>query len=332
MNFYNFFAPILKPYRWYYLLMLQAPILGAFFIPLNNYALKLLIDNISDQKIFAFSAVIYPFAIFCFAAIGLETFWRIANFADYKSQPKIEAQIIETAFAKIINNHYQYFQNNLSGKIASKIAGLRDYFVQIQDLFMFQIITIGLQIIISVVMLFFVNYWLAILISCWLLFLLPTVFISKKKISILSASSIDKKQEMNGILNDIFVNFNTVFIFAKKNQEQLRLQNNAKQFIVAEKKRLKFLFVNHLFIGIIYVIMSISILFLLIKLRQQNLITNGELAMVFSLIYFTIDATWQLFNAVDTLLTAIGNLKQSFTVFTCQDCNIDKKNASILAI
>ena len=328
----KFLWSVIKPYKWWYLLMLQAPILVSFFIPLNNYALKLLIDNISNLATFDFSVVLYPFAIFCFVCSANEICWRISNFADYHSQPKIEATIVENAFKIIINRQFLYFQNNLSGKIASKIVGIQTNFVQIQDLFCFQIICSVLQIIISLIMLFFVHIKLAILVMLWLVVLLPVCFVSQKKLTNLSAFATNKKQEITGIINDAIANIATIFAFASKNKEQNLLAKHNAEFIFAEKNRLKFLFINHIFIGFVYCLMSISILYLLIKLRQQQLISNGELAMVFSLIYFTIDATWHLLKAFDNLLIAVGNFKESFLVLQNHETSFDKNTAQKLII
>ncbi len=328
----TFLLSVIKPYKWWYLLLLQAPILVSFFIPLNNYALKLLIDNISNLATFDFSVVLYPFSIFCFACLAKELCWRIANFADYHLQPKIEATIVENAFKIVINRQFLYFQNNLSGKITSKIVGIQTNFLQIQDLFCFQIIIFVLQIIISLVMLFFVHIKLAILVMLWLVVLLPVCFVSKKKLANLSAFATNKKQEITGIINDAIANIATIFAFASKNKEQNLLAKHNNEFIFAERKRLKFLFINRIFIGFVYSLMSISILYLLIKLRQQQLISNGELAMVFSLIYFTIEATWHLLNASDSLLIAVGDFKESFLVLQNHETSFDKNPAQKLVI
>ncbi len=328
----KFLLSVIKPYKWWYLLMLQAPIVVSFFIPLNNYALKLLIDNISNLATFDFSVVLYPFSIFCFACLANELCWRISNFADYHSQPKIEATIVENAFKIVINRQFLYFQNNLSGKIASKIVGIQANFVQIQDLFHFQIICLVLQIIISLIMLFFVHIKLAILVMLWLVVLLPVCFVSKKKLANLSAFATNKRQEITGIINDAIANIATIFAFASKNKEQNLLAKHNNEFIFAERKRLKFLFTNHIFIGFVYCLMSISILYLLIKLRQQQLVSNGELAMVFSLIYFTIEATWHLLGAFDNLLIAVGDFKESFLVLQNHETSFDKNPAQKLVI
>ena len=89
---------------------------------------------------------------------------------------------------------------------------------------------------------------------------------------------------------------------------------------------------KNIFIGFVYCLMSISILYLLIKLRQQQLISNGELAMVFSLIYFTIEATCHLLGAFDNLLIAVGNFKESFLVLQNHETSFDKNTAQKLII
>jgi ATP-binding cassette subfamily B protein len=181
-------------------------------------------------------------------------------------------------------------------------------------------------------MLFFVHIKLAILLMLWLVVLLPVCFVSKKKLANLSAFATHKKQEITGVINDAIANISTIFAFASKNKEQNLLAKHNAEFIFAERKRLKFLFINHIFIGFVYCLMSISVLYLLIKLRQQQLVSNGELAMVFSLIYFTIDATWQLLNAFDSLLTAVGDFKESFLVLQNQETSFDKNTAQKLVI
>jgi ABC-type multidrug transport system fused ATPase/permease subunit len=157
--------------------------------------------------------------------------------------------------------------------------------------------------------------------------LLPVCFVSKKKLANLSAFATNKLQEITGIINDAIANIATIFAFASKNKEQNLLSKHNNEFIFAERKRLKFLFINHIFIRFVYCLMSISILYLLIKLRQQQIISNGELAMVFSLIYFTIDATWQLLGAFDNLLIAVGNFKESFLALQNHETNLDKTSA-----
>ena len=47
----KFFWPIIKPYKWYYLLMLQAQIIGPFYYIIAGYSLKLIVDIFAAQNI-----------------------------------------------------------------------------------------------------------------------------------------------------------------------------------------------------------------------------------------------------------------------------------------
>ena len=173
----SFFWHILKPYKWWLLLMLQAPIIGAFFVPVNNYALKLIVDQISQNQDFSLSLIIFPVTLFCCASITLEIAWRLANFADYKSQPKIEAEIINQGYAMLLFHNYQFFQNNLSGKVASKITALRDRYVYISDCIHHQLIWQVLSIFITLTIFFLVHSKLAIGVTLWLMIFMPIMFV-----------------------------------------------------------------------------------------------------------------------------------------------------------
>ena len=90
----QFFYSIIKPYRWWYILLFQAPVVGALYVPVNNYAIKLLIDKISNNQQLTFELLMLPIILYCLALILFEVAWRISHYADLKSQPKIEAEII----------------------------------------------------------------------------------------------------------------------------------------------------------------------------------------------------------------------------------------------
>ena len=127
----QFFYSIIKPYRWWYILLFQAPVIGALYVPINNYAIKLLIDKISNNQQLSFELLMTPIILYCLASILLETCWRIANYADLKSQPKIEAEIINKSYEILLHYKFNFFQDNLAGKTASKINGIRDGYIKI---------------------------------------------------------------------------------------------------------------------------------------------------------------------------------------------------------
>ena len=310
----QFFYSIIKPYRWYYLLILQAPVIGALYVPVNNYAIKLLIDKITNNQQLSFELLTVPITLFCLASIILEIGWRIANFGDLKSQPKIEAEIINKSYEILLHYKFNFFQDNLSGKTASKINGIRDGYIKIFDLLRSNIIWQVVGIFTAIFMLFFVHKIIAIGVVIWLIIFMPFIILTKIKSFSHSKNATNVKQKITGLLNDSITNIASVMLFSNKSFEKKLLRNANQDFIATENIRLKFMFMNHGIIGLMYVVLSIVILFLLIKLKIANLISTGDLIMSMGLMYFIIDNTWQFSNALSDLISEIGNLKESFAI------------------
>jgi ATP-binding cassette, subfamily B, bacterial len=328
----KFFWNIMKPYKWWLLLMLQAPIVGAFFTPVNSYALKLIVDQVTQNQHFSIDSLMLPIILFCSASVILEVVWRIANYADYKSQPQIEAEIVNQGYAMLLSHRYQFFQNNLSGKISSKIISLRDKYVNILDTLMFGMVWRILSIIIALALLFSVHLTLAVGSFLWLIIFMPVMFLSKRKGMTYSEKSTAEKQKITGLVNDSISNIANVLFFRARKFERNSLRTANDDFIKCEKNRLKFLFLNHFVIGLFYSALSISVLFLLINLRSKNLISTGDFVMVMGLMSYMIEATWGLLNDADNILQDTGTLRESFDIFKQNNQVFDSPNAQELII
>lgn len=296
-------------------LIIQAPIIGAFYVPANNYAVKLIVDHMTGSEVFDFSKITFAVFLFCASAIILEIVWRIANYGDYRSQPEIEAEIIDKSYEMLLSHEYHFFQNNLSGKIASKISALRDSYIGIFDGFIRQTAYFTTSILAVLAMLFAVNLQLALGVFIWLIIFMPAMFLAKRKGMLLSARSTAQKQKISGLINDGVSNITNVLLFNARKHEKDFVRTANQEFIKCEKTRLKFMFVNHFVIGFIYCGLSIAVMFFLIYLKSQNAISNGDFIMVMGLLYFLIDTTWQLLGNIDSLLKDFGNLGESFKIF-----------------
>ncbi len=312
--------------------MLQAPIIGAFFNPINNYSLKLIVDAITQNEDFGIDKIMFPVILFCSASILLEVAWRIANYADYKSQPKIEAEIINQSYEMLLSHNFGFFQNNLSGKIASKISALRDNYVAIFDNFQFAIIWQILGTLITLVILFSVHIKIAIGVTLWLIIFMPIMFFAKRKGLIYAQNSTLEKQKISGLINDSISNIANVLFFSAKKFERNLIKNANGDFIIAEKTRLKFLFLNHLVMGFIYSALSICVLFLLIDLKTKNLISTGDFVMVMGLMFYLIETSWGFLSQLDDLIKNVGNLKESFAIFQQDNQVFDPENATELKV
>ena len=60
----QFFWSVIKPYKWWYLLMIQAPIIGSFYKVVNSYAIKLVVDDFTKITTPEYLDLAYPIFIY----------------------------------------------------------------------------------------------------------------------------------------------------------------------------------------------------------------------------------------------------------------------------
>ena len=162
----------------------------------------------------------------------------------------------------------------------------------------------------------------------WLAISIPAMFYSKKKIFSLSKNSTQAKQKITGLLNDSIANISNVLHFANRNFEKKLLENANENFISLEKKRIWFININHFWIGLIYAILPIITLFLMIDLRQKNLISIGDFVLVLALMFHLFDHSWTMLQHLDGLISDFGQLSDAFTIF--DDKNLVKENNQLV--
>jgi len=321
----KFYLEIIAPYKWWYTMMITAPVVSAFFLPVCNYSLKLIIDYLSKNSKFTILEIIEPVAIFCIAVFASQMIWRIYNYGDYRSQPLIEAQIINKSYAMLLTHNYEFFQNNLSGKTASQIATLRDKYISLHDRIFHGMLYGILTILVSLVIFFKVHFSLALATFIWLLVAMPVFILSKKKQFILTKNSSALRQKITGLLNDSISNISTVLLYSNRNFEKNLLNKTNDDWVKAEEKRIWFINVNHFVIGLIYAVIPILTLFLMLDLYQKKLVSLGDLVMVLGLMFHIFDNSWILLTHVDGCIQDFGQLKEAFEIFNPKNIAEEKQ-------
>jgi ATP-binding cassette subfamily B protein len=185
-----------------------------------------------------------------------------------------------------------------------------------------------LTILITLIIFFNVHQSIAIANLLWLAISIAAMFYSKKKIFSLSKNSTQAKQKITGLLNDSIANISNVLHFANRNFEKKLLENANENFISLEKKRIWFININHFWIGLIYAILPIITLFLMIDLRQKNLISIGDFVLVLALMFHLFDHSWTMLQHLDGLISDFGQLSDAFTIF--DDKNLVKENNQLV--
>jgi ATP-binding cassette, subfamily B, bacterial len=329
----KFFWECIKPYWLYYLLMALAPILGGFYISLNSYVVKMLIDMMTVNVHLSFSNLIAPIGLFIFAQAYIDIIWRVSNFAEWKSEPYVRKAVLTKAFAYVQQHSYSYFQNNHIGTITSKIKGILIGYDNVASTIHHKLLTPFSSFIITTFALSIVNIWLGVFVFIWSILFVITMYKLTGKLSKYSNIVSESKHRLFGIIADNISNIITTKIFNIRGDEFEKLKSEFdKDTIPKEVAMYKYDFKVQIVASIFYWLLLTSILIVMIYLKNNELITLGDFAFVFGIIFAASDQLWHAILNLRDLHASIGDLKQSFTILEDKHELLDKQNANNLLI
>ena len=176
----------IKQYKFYYLIMILAPVIGALYKPIVYYVIKMMVDTISTTKDLKFSYLLIPFVLYVVSDIILSIIWRLSTIASYKSEPYVKRNIILTALNTVVSFRYSFFQNITTGSIVSKIKGLNDGYTELWEQLWYGITYWILSSIMIVVSIFWVNWQLGSIILFWSVLFLGINYFFTQKINMLN--------------------------------------------------------------------------------------------------------------------------------------------------
>jgi len=320
-SIYTFLWHLIKPFKWHYLAMLSAPILGASYDFLNNYSLKLIIDAFSTNAQLSYTDLAWPIGIFIFSQISLDVFWRSSDIAEWRAEPYVRQNILNETYGFIQNHPYWFFQNTPSGSITSRIKGILDgydnFWASAHHDFTPKIAnTVVLSAVLAVV-----SWKVCLLVSVWALVFIGTMYWLSLTLDKLSFVNAEHRHSILGLVADNISNIFTIFSFATKKHELKRLNESIeKDFIPSTVKVYKFSFMLHSFAAVLYWIMLITLLFYMIHLRNIGEATNGDFVFVMGITFRLAMELWLMIQKMQNFMKNVGDFKSSFEIMkTAQD-------------
>lgn len=330
---WQFLWSIIKPYQWWYVLILQAPVLMSLYVFANNYSLKLLVDAFSTKAAIDYQHLVLPVSLFIGAQVLLDVIWRVSNYAEWKSVPYVRQKILATAYNYVQYHCFTYFQNTPSGSIVSKLKGILDGYDNIFNNIHHEIGKCFCVVIVSVFVLLIVNTAVFVFMFAWCVLFFMVMLPMATKLNGLSTQATESKHQAIGLFSDNISNIFSVFYFAKR-QTELRRANKqlAQEFVPNQIKLEKFNFQFNMVGAVLYWIMLITVFLYMIYLRKHSEISTGDFLFV---MLTTITISFELWGFITTLcnfMIQIGDFKSSFSIIALPHSQIDNANAKEFSI
>lgn len=316
-SIYAFLWPIIKPYRWWFILMFQATLLTGFYFPMNNFAIKSIVDAFSTYSVLHTSQLVWPITIFVIAQIGLDVSWRIHDIASWHAEPYVHRAIILKSYDYIQHHSYSYFQNHPSGMVISKLKGIVDGY---ETLFSNLCHVLGksfLTVIVCIFSLLFINTYIFLFMFSWSLLVCAISVPMSFKLKHLAEKTSDTKHAIMGNLSDNILNIFSLFYFAKRKQELKKTRREINNnYIPALVRIKKYWFWFSLIGSILYWFMMISVFIFTIWLKQKALISSGDFVFIVMISITVSFELWMFSSFMFDFMKEVGNFKAAFSILT----------------
>lgn len=330
---WQFLWQIIKPYWGWYVLMLQAPVLTAFYIFANNYSFKLLVDAFSVNTPIQYNQLIVPITLFIVAQIALDVIWRVSNFAEWKCEPFARQKLLATAYDYVQYHSYRYFQNTPSGTIISKLKGILDGYDTVFANLHHIVGKHFCVVIVSIFVLWIVNASVFCFMLIWCTVFIIVMLPMALKLNHLSNVAAESKHDIIGYLSDNISNIFSLFHFAKR-QTELNNANKlmSKYYVPSQVALYKYDFKFSVIGSVLYWFMLVSVFVFMIYLRKNAEISTGDfLFVMLTTIAISFDL-WSFMTGLCTFMKEVGDFKSSFSILAAPHDDVDAVDAIAFSI
>jgi ATP-binding cassette subfamily B protein len=333
MSIFKYFWISIKPYKWWYGLMLLAPVVTAFYTPLTNFAVKTIIDIMVENAEASYSNLLNPIVIFISAQILMDVSWRLSNFAEWKSEPYVRKDLLIRTYDYTQHHSYNFFQNNFTGSLTNKITKIVDGYNKFWSELHHGFLINFLNTIVGIASLFLINIDIGYFISIWSITLFTIIYLLSGKLIKISDTLSQAKHRLVGAISDKIANISSIMLFTGR---KTAIQSLTKQInidlIPKEIKEYKYNFLIQIVGGIFYLVMLISLLFILINFKKQNIISVGDFAYIFATILAVGHDLWHLVTKLQEFFSYMGEAQASLDIINKPHEIRDKSNAKVLEV
>lgn len=332
-NSKQFLWKIIKPYRWWYVLIFQSTLISACYYVVNNYSIKLMIDTFSEGSIVEYSHFLIPVTLFILAQVGHDVAWRLSEFAIWHVEPYVHKAIFLKSYDYVQFHSYRYFQQTSSGEVISKLKGILDGYNNIFQNLHSKILQEFLTVLITIFSLLLVSTHIFMFMLIWSICVALTMYFIFSKLNKLAGDLAESKHQVMGIMSDNITNIFSLFYFAKRKIELKRLRRKIATLYIPNSVKLnKYYFKLNSIASLFYWFMLGSVFFYMVWLRKQEAISTGDFVFVMLNVVSVSFILWAFTASMFEFMKEIGDFKASFSILMKPHDDVDKDSSRAINI
>ena len=270
-------------------------------------------------------------AILTINLIGWIT-WRTADFYLPRFYTKLIADVQNTCFKYLHKHSFSYFNNNFVGSLVKRVVYFANSFRDILDRVLWEFIPMIIKILVIVVVLFWSNSILGVILTVWLIFvLIINWFMAQFKMKF-DIKRAEAQTIATGFLSDTITNNSNVKLFCgyKKEVEGFFRINEKIRKLTAYSFNLDNIFeaIQALFM----VGLEIGIFYVGIKLWEKDMFTLGDFVLLQSYVLIVVNHIWVFGKMIRKTYQNLADAEEMTEILNTEHEIQDAKRAKTLKI
>ena len=314
-----FIFKLMIPYRAYLLGLFLIEIAWALDLSIRPYLIKIILDRLEQNAINSqlFDLMIVPASLFIFFSIVRIFIFRGSDYIYSQMMPFLRKDVILACLERTQQQSYSYFQKHFGGTIATKISETADGIEYLINLCIYKFFAHFLAFILACVTIGYAVHPVFSLILCLFAFLFIPLNIYLSKIPYkLAYKHMEAYTTFVGKLVDSIVNMLSVVLFARRKFEFSYIKKQAmKEASLSQRLQRSILF-RQLVNSLSLIILTSLCLFYLIYLRQHQLVTIGDFALVLTIVIAIADALQDMGRDFLKFAEILGKCSQTLTLMS----------------
>lgn len=259
-------------------------------------------------------------------------FWRTATFINDYFQPRVMADILDTCFKYLHDHSFSFFSNNFAGSLVKKVGRLERAFEDIADQVYWNMVPAFLRMSIILVMLYFVNYGLAVILLVWCVLYLGFSFGYAKFKLKYDVANAEMDTRVGGRLADTITNNINLKLFGGGGREYSSFKRMTEKQFRLRKWTWDLSSINEAVQGGLMALLEFAMLYWAVRLYSAGNLSLGDFALIQGYLIQLFSRLWDLGRNIKNIYSRLGDAEEMVEILMkpheIQD-RIDAKNLKV---
>ncbi len=269
--------------------------------------------------------------IFLTAAVAW-CFWRTATFINDYFQPRVMADILDTCFKYLHDHSFNFFSNNFAGSLVKKVGRLERAFEDIADQVYWNMLQAFLRMIIILVMLYFVNFGLALILLGWCVLYLGFSFGYAKFKLKYDVANAEMDTRVGGRLADTITNNINLKLFGGSGREFTSFKRLTEKQFRLRKWTWDLSSINEAIQGGLMALLEFAMLYWAVHLYNAGNLSLGDFALIQGYLIQLFNRLWDLGRNIKNVYSRLGDAEEMVQILMTPHEIQDRADAKSLKV